>query len=406
MNRCLSKALYIGAAVALLAGCGGSQPPIGVSPESSFAELSAHERGSSVSYAMLYSFNGGNADGAGPMAPLRDVNGTFYGTTAAGGGTGCNGSGCGTVFSVTKSGVETVLHIFGNAGDGTDPVVGLTNVHGTLYGTTNSGGAKDDGTVFAITTSGAETVLHSFGESGDGKNPQADLLYVKGLLYGTTEYGGNANDGIVFTITPKGKETVLYRFQNRPDAQDPSARFLNVNGTLYSTTEIGGAYDFGTVFTITPLGTESVLYSFRGRPDGTYPASPLIDVNGTLYGTTHRGGQRKGGTVFRLTASGTETVIHSFSVKNKPYDGTNPAAGLINVKGTLYGTTQYGGANGYGAVFSITASGKETILHSFAGMPGDGANAEAGLIDVNGTLYGTTQSGGTNNLGTVFSITP
>jgi len=405
VNRSFIGTLCFSVTFALLAGCGGSQPPIGVSPGSSFARSVAHARGSSVGYAVLYSFNGGT-DGAGPIAPLLDVKGTFYGTTPAGGGSGCSGAGCGTVFSLTPSGVETVLHGFGNAGDGIDPVVGLANVHGTLYGTTNNGGAKNDGTVFAITTSGTETVLHSFGSSGDGKYPQADLLYVKGLLYGTTEYGGDANDGIVFTLTTKGTESVLYQFQSLPDAEDPSARFLNVNGTLYSTTEIGGHNNKGTVFTITPSGAETVLYSFNERPDGTYPASPLIDVNGTLYGTTHRGGQKKGGTVFSLTTGGMETVLHSFSVKNVPTDGVYPASGLIDVKGTLYGTTQYGGTSGDGTVFAITTSGQETILHSFTGQPGDGANPEAGLIDVNGTLYGTTQSGGANDVGTVFSITP
>jgi uncharacterized repeat protein (TIGR03803 family) len=87
-------------------------------------------------------------------------------------------------------------------------------------------------------------------------------------------------------------------------------------------------------------------------------------------------------------------------------------ADLINVEGTLYGTTVIGGAScgsyhitGCGVVFSITPSGNETVLHNF-GSKGDGAYPGAALLDVNGTLYGTTVNGGANGDGTVFSIKP
>ena len=79
---------------------------------------------------------------------------------------------------------------------------------------------------------------------------------------------------------------------------------------------------------------------------------------------------------------------------------------MINVGGTLYGTTADGGANGKGTVFSVTKSGKESVVYSFAGGS-DGAIPTAGLVNVRGTLYGTTaDGGGPNNYGTVFSIVP
>jgi uncharacterized repeat protein (TIGR03803 family) len=137
---------------------------------------------------VLYSFKG--KDGADPGAGLLNVNGTLYGTTT-GGGKYCRGSdGCGTVFSITTSGKETVLHSFGGTGDSGYPKAGLLNVNGTLYGTTAGGGANGSGTVFSITTSGAETVLYSFKGGKDGKAPSAGLLNVKGTLYGSTEVGG------------------------------------------------------------------------------------------------------------------------------------------------------------------------------------------------------------------------
>jgi len=79
-------------------------------------------------------------------------------------------------------------------------------------------------------------------------------------------------------------------------------------------------------------------------------------------------------------------------------------AGLIDVRGELYGTTVRGGANDAGTVFKI-AKGVETVLHSF-GIGKDGAYPQAALLNVGGTLYGTTHLGGAYNKGTVFTIVP
>jgi uncharacterized repeat protein (TIGR03803 family) len=66
----------------------------------------------------------------------------------------------------------------------------LVAIKKTLYGTTYSGGENFDGTVFSITTSGKEKVLHSFGHGSDGYFPLTPLLAVKKTLYGTTTEGG------------------------------------------------------------------------------------------------------------------------------------------------------------------------------------------------------------------------
>ena len=105
-----------------------------------------------------------------------------------------------------------MIHSFGSYEVGALPLADLINIKGTLYGTTSSGGANCDsrgdddgcGTVFSITTSGTETVLHSFGpySSEDGVDPSAGLINVKGTLYGTTEYGGANNEGTVFSLNP------------------------------------------------------------------------------------------------------------------------------------------------------------------------------------------------------------
>ena len=151
-----------------------------------------------------------------------------------------------------------------------------------------------------------------------------------------------------------------------------------------------------------------ILHKFGGSGDGWFPASAFINVKGTLYGTTSRGGSNNSGTVFSIAKNGEETVLHSFGASS--LDGRQPFAPLINVSGTLYGTTSAGGAYGYGTVFTVTPSGTEKVLYSFYPRILDGGVPYAGLIDVKGTLYGTTTQGGDHtcggiSCGTVFSIT-
>ena len=149
------------------------------------------------------------------------------------------------------------------------------------------------------------------------------------------------------------------------------------------------------------------LYSFTGGSDGGVPASSLLaDASGNLYGTTLRGGTNDSGTVFKLTPSGTLTVLHSFT--GGPSDGAHPQAGLIaDAAGNLYGTTLSGGGNDLGTVYKLTLSGSFTVLHSFAGGALDGSTPAAGLIaDAAGNLYGTTVDGGTKDLGTVYKLAP
>jgi len=215
----------------------------------------------SPAYSVLYSFEA-PPDGNNPAAGLIDVSGTLYGTTNEGGAYSCGRSTCGTVFSITTGGKEAVLHSFGSGSDGSFPGDGLVDVNGTLYGTTEQGGAYEyrgtgEGTVFSITTGGTEKVLHSFGNGKDGHHPYAGLLNVKGTLYGTTYEGGlyvcgaYANCGTVFGITTDGTEKVLHNFGSGTDGRFPEAGLLDVKGTLYGTTDSGGAYGGGTFFSIT-----------------------------------------------------------------------------------------------------------------------------------------------------------
>jgi uncharacterized repeat protein (TIGR03803 family) len=406
-------ALSICVAAAFLAGCGGSQPPIGapgVAPQT--PPFSA--RTSSTNYKVVYSF-GGSPDGKNPVASLIDVGGKLYGTTENGGSrSSCQfyPSLCGTVFSITPSGREKVLHTFGAEGDGRNPIAGLINVGGTLYGTTEYGGSGycygseyeyGCGTVFSITPSGTEKVLYTLNGYGDASLPIAGLIDVGGTLYGTTHEGGVYNIGSAFSITPSGKEKVLHSFGQGFDGFAPEAALLHVGRRLYGTTTRGGTYGGGTVFRITLSGKEKVLHRFGKGTDGRQPFAGLTDVSGTFYGTTRQGGAHGSGTVFSITPFGTEKVLYSFGGGS---DGKDPIAGVTEMNGELYGTTELGGAHDEGTVYRISTTGAETVVYSFGSGDNDGRHPYAGLLKINDTLYGTTTSGGMAGWGTVFSLKP
>jgi uncharacterized repeat protein (TIGR03803 family) len=260
----------------------------------------------------------------------------------------------------------------------------------------------------------AETLWHSFGYGADGTSPTANLIYRAGYFYGTTATGGRG-DGTVFKINAAGVETVLYSFQGGlNDGANPTAGLIRIGGTFYGTTASGGRYGDGTVFKITTAGVETMLYSFQGGPnDGANPRASLINVGGTLYGTTEYGGSTANcpafgcGTVFGVTTGGVETMLYPF--QGGINDGANPYANLINVGGSLVGTTVYGGptancGGGCGTVIKITTGGVETMLYEFQGGTSDGAIPTASLIDAGGNLYGTTEIGGAIGDGTVFRI--
>jgi uncharacterized repeat protein (TIGR03803 family) len=374
-------------------------------------------------FSVLYTFTGG-ADGGSPVGGLiRDAEGNLYGTTC------CDGAhGAGTVFMLDTAGKETVLHSFTGGEDGDQPYASLIrDAKGNLYGTTYWGGGtaacnggNGCGVVFKLDTSGEETVLHAFtGAGGDGANPYDALAQdAQGNIYGTTEFGGGSRVcsggcGVIFEISTAGKERVLYRFS--ADGVGPlEGLVLDAKGNLYGTTQYGGTFGAGTLFMLDDTRKETVLYSFGGGTDGQQPllGDLVRDAKGNLYGTTQFGGTFGQGMVFKLDKAHTETVLHSFSGGT---DGSYPYAGLVrDAAGNLYGTTNQGGASGYGTVFMLDKAGNETLLHTFTGTGGDGAYPYDDLLrDAKGNLYGTTFSGGVNanvcfevGCGIVFRLTP
>jgi uncharacterized repeat protein (TIGR03803 family) len=393
---------------------------------------------------VLHSFGYGK-DGAQPYASVAfDASGNLYGTTLNGGtGSNCGQLNCGTVFQLKPAGngkwTERVLHEFTNNGhDGYGPLINLfIDSGGNLYGGTLVGGYDLRGLVFELTPrsdgSYSQNVLHNFNLSPtEGWSSSSLIMDSTGNLSGTGYEGGTHGVGTLFELTHQSSgdwtERILYAFDNNGiDGNYPSTAGLvaDAAGNLYGTTLYGGSgcvggLGCGTVFELSPKAgggwTEKILHDFSNISDGTEPYSGVIlDASGNLYGTTLGGGATGAGTVFELIrgANGAwrEKILYSFAYYSHR-DGINPYGGLVfDTAGNLYGTTDGGGAYGYGTVFELSpqADGTwtEKIAHDFDLNGIDGINPLAGLIiDAAGNLYGTTSFGGAYGDGTVFEITP
>ena len=234
-------------------------------------------------------------------------------------------------------------------------------------------------------------------------------------------------------IPAAAAEKTLVAFNTYPPQQtgsNPTGTLLrDASGALYGAAWNGGAYYNGTIFKLTPPADGqgdwalSVLYTFTGGFDGGSPNPVLVmDASGALYGTTEGGGDfTNQGVVFKLTppAPGgtqwTETVLHYFNhLYHSSDDGAYPSGGLImDDSGTLYGTTDLGGSMddvfGFGTVFKLTPldAGKttwqETVVYRFTSVA-DGQNPMSTLtLDATGALYGTTLYGGTGACVDYFS---
>jgi len=335
-----------------------------------------------------------------------------------------------------------VFHSFTGTNGGGPLSYPIRDAAGNLYGTTEFGGASGIGTVFGIDSKGNQTLLYSFSGS-DGALPTGPLLEdASGNLYGTTYLGGNLSScfrgcGEVFKIDTSGTLTLLYTFTNTNGDGIFAGPGLvrDAVGNLYGTTQNGGTgvckWSYwgtcGTVFKIDPAGNETVLYSFTGsNGDGAEPFTTLVmDSAGSIYGSTAAGGDYSGvcgtskrhgcGTIWKLDPNtGKETVLHVFTAINGDGAHPNGDGGYMDANGNYYGTTPQGGTlkgcpgsggfyPGCGIVFRIDARGNFSVLYKFSGPDGKGPNGPF-VQDTKGNFYATTNGGGAYDAGSVFEM--
>jgi uncharacterized repeat protein (TIGR03803 family) len=362
---------------------------------SCFALLIANP-GNAGPFKTIYSFTNGS-DGASPLGGVTFVNGTLFGTAATSGAYGY-----GTVFAIdSTTGAERTLYGFsGTSSDGGYPATSLLYDKGMLYGTTDLGG-QGSGTLFKIKpATGTEATLYSF--SGYQTSPSG-VVRLGNVLFGATYYTGFGGPGMVYKFDlATGQQTTLYSFTGGADGSNP-AQILLYSGFLYGVTFSGGAYSNGTLFKIDPsTGSETTLYNFGSGQDGQAPAG-LAANDGIFYGVTISGGTSGFGTIYKFDPIALqEFMIYSFAGGD---DGCNPASAPVVYRGKAFGSTLYcGGAQESGALYEVNLkTGRERTRYRF---PASGEGGSSTLTVVNGTLYGTTASGGANFVGSVFSYTP
>ncbi len=393
-------------------------------------------------YRVIHSFTG-SQDGLYPVAGVTvDSHGNLYGTTNIGGSGSSCFEGCGAAFKIARTGsgwLFTPLYDFVGGNDGGNPGARLiVGPDGSLYGTTSQGGGSGCesgagcGTVFNLRPPAhftshvlggwTETVLYRFTGGSDGDSPHnADLLFDSaGNLYGTTIFGGGGCQGgcgTVYKLTRSGSnwtESVIHAFSASGDGQQPWAGVIvDQAGSLYGTTAQGGAYRYGTVYQLIPSGSgfaEHLLYSFHGTSDGGIMYGGLIfDPAANLFGATCCNASGGDLTVFELTRS----QDWAFSALYNSSAWGSSGNLVMGPAGDLYGTINEGGAYGFGGVYKLTPSGggwTYTSVYDFCagGWPcTDGAFPPSGLaLDSQGNLYGTTSDGGIYGGGVVFEITP
>jgi hypothetical protein len=354
---------------------------------------------------VLYSFDDGQPLGT----LVFDGSGNLYGVTGDTGNlcnpNGCSGSSMGTVYELTPNGSgwqRTILHTFTGSPDGEQPGAGLVmDKAGNLYGTTMSGGDSNVacgggcGTVFSLQRSGngwVYSVIHKF-EFSDGFSPQSGMIVdPQGNIYGTAFLGGDTNCpwfqrfavggiggpecGTVFKVTLSGgvwQESTIYTFHASAQGTGPFGLVLDSAGNLYGATTYGGfdtalCAQCGNLFKLTPSGsawTLTQVYDFLGGDDGMQPYYNVVsDQAGNIYGVTPNGGPPNCG------------------------DASNGYYGC----GSVVRLSQTGG---------VGQTGQGWVATGYYIFPGGAAGSiPSSLTLSSGHLYGTTQSG------VIFEITP
>jgi uncharacterized repeat protein (TIGR03803 family) len=304
--------------------------------------------------------------------------------------------------------METVLHYFTGTSGAEPDTTPVLAADGSLYGTASfttlsNNNLDGGGTVYRVAPDGTFTTIYTFtGFGGDHLwTPSGVSVGSDGYLYGGVGLGAHGY-GALYRLSTTGSLTTLYSFNGASDGNFPFSPLIQgADGSLYGAAQRGGANGAGTIFKLSSSGALTVLYTFTGGADGGSPSgSMVLGTDGTLYGTTQKGGAGSAGMVFSLSSGGVFTTRYSFSGAA----GSTPVGGVtLGRDGNLYGTTSAGG-NGYGTIFQVTPAGVETTLHTFSSAEGQ---AWAGLMQgADGNWYGTTLGVSNVSYGIVFSMTP
>ncbi|TAL60095.1 MAG: T9SS type A sorting domain-containing protein [Bacteroidetes bacterium] len=302
----------------------------------------------------------------------------------------------------------TKLIDFAGVANGSHPHGSLILQGNVFYGMTYDGGTNNLGTIFKINSDGTGySKLLDFAGTTNGSNPLGSLISDGTFLYGMTRHGGVGSNGVIFKIMPDGSGyTKLLDFGGSGTGTSPWGSLISDGTFFYGMTYNGGSgtNSNGVIFKIKPDGTElSKLLDF-GTTNGSAPHGSLISDGTSLYGMTYNGGTNNLGTIFKINSDGTGYFkLLDFAGST---NGRWPNGDLISDGTFLYGMTYSGGTNNYGTIFKITPDGTGYVkLFDFLGGI-NGGSPHGSLISDGTFLYGKTESGGTKSEGIIFKIKP
>ena len=392
-------------------------------------------------FTVLHTLNGGS-DGNQLVNGLAiDREGNLYGTAFEGGLNNCPGGyGCGTVFKLARHGgqwIFSVLYRFTGIGDGWAPAAPVTVApDGSIYGTTVFGGGNGCGgigcgTVFrlqppptfcaSVSCPWRKTTLYQFTFGLDGAYPKGPLIFDRaGNFYGTaTNSDEQQNTGSAWESSPFAGGwafNVIFEFTDASGSGWPDGGLtFDTNGNIWGVGGFGGVQNCddpqlpdycGSIFELTSSGsgwTEHTAFGFSRPVGGLATGSPAFDQAGNLYDTLLEDGPNGNGGVFQFNpSSGRLNVL--FSGAGNGEDQYGPAGGVVlDQLGNVYAADPYTGAHNFGFVLELTPSNGSWIpvdLHDFTGGVDGGYPYGPMVMDANGNLYGANQSN------VIFEIAP
>jgi uncharacterized repeat protein (TIGR03803 family) len=372
--------------------------------------------------AVIHDFTG-KGDGAYPEGLTMDKTGKFYGGTWGGGD-----NGYGEVYKLALKNQDwTLTPLYNFPGDLSllEPNALIVGPEAALYGSASCsyGGCS---LVYSLrpSPSACLTALCSWTESELYRIPQFGFPPPTGLVFdpGGNLYGVLTGSNLVFELTPSSgggwTESTVYTFTGGSDGGAPTALLLGDDGNFYGVTSSGGQYGYGTVFQLVPSGSgwsENVLYSFHNQSDGANPFALVRDASDNLFGLAYYGEQPNypQSTVFMLSPS-TGKWIFTTLVSSGGHSADRYASLILDVAGNLY-------VSGAGDDGGCIGGPDDVFGYVLKGVPGSNGwqwstpvyfwdqtfDARGTLaLDALGNLYGTTNSCGQYNNGTIWQLSP
>ena len=282
---------------------------------------------------------------------------------------------------------------FDGTTNGSRPASLIADPAGDLFGVTEGDTGADKGAVFEI-PAGTSTlhIIHTFAGGAEGSQPNSLVIDTHGNLFGTTLSEGASGHGTLFEI-PHGTTTLQTLAPFNAGFQANVASFVDSADNVFGV-------NVGTIYELVAGSGQitTVTASLSGQTITNLVEAP----DGTIFGATQFSGANNDGTVFKIPAGTTAPVtIASFDGTN---NGRTPVGVSLAANGDLFGVTRFGGANNVGTAFKVVKdSGTITVLNSFSSASGS-EPVTPPLLNTSGGFYGVAATGGAGGFGTFYEL--